>query len=93
MRTIRKLTLWGCFALVSLAALTYLADALWARYRGWPVEQIKIGRVYAAVNHYNQVEYSIGTPVMELCVDALLPHLGHKPCWYLQKHTIEQIGP
>jgi hypothetical protein len=49
--------------------------------------------VYAAVNHYNQVEYSIGTPVMEQCVDALMPHFGHKPCWYLQRHTIQQIGP
>jgi len=93
MRTIRRITLWGCFTLVSLTGLIYLADDLWARSRGRPVEQVKIGRVYAAVNHYNQVEYSIGTPVMELCVDALMPHFGHKPCWYLQRHTIEQIGP
>jgi len=93
MRTIRRIALRGCVALVSLAGLVYLADDLCARFRGRPVEQIKIGRVYAAVNHYNQVEYSIGSPAMETCIEALMPHFSHTPCWYLRRHTIQQIGP
>lgn len=93
MRTIRRIALWGCFALLSLAGLIYLVDDLWARFRGRPVEHIQVGRVYAAVNHYNQVEYSIGTPAIEICVEALMPHFGHTPCWYLRRHTIQQIGP
>jgi hypothetical protein len=93
MRTIRKIALWVCLVLVSLTALIDVADDLWARFRGKPVEQIKVGRLYAAVNHFNEVEYSVGTPVMETCVDALLPHFGYTPCWYLQRHTIQQIGP
>ena len=83
----------GSLALASLAALIYLGDDLWARYRGRPVEQMKIGRLYAEVNHFNELEYSVGTPVMETCVDALLPHFGYTPCWYLRKHDIRQIGP
>jgi hypothetical protein len=93
MRTIRRIALWGCFALVSLTGLIYLVDDLWARFRGRPVEQIKVGRVYAAVNHFNQVEYSIGTPAIETCVETLMPHFGYTPCWYLRRHTIQQIGP
>jgi hypothetical protein len=93
MRTIRKIALWACLALVSLTALIYVADDRWARFRGRPVEQIQVGRLYAAVNHFNQVEYSVGTPVMETCVDALAPHFGYTPCWYLRRHTIRQIGP
>jgi hypothetical protein len=93
MRTIRRIALTGCFALVSLTGLIYLADDLWARFRGRPVEQIQVGRVYAAVNHYNQVEYSIGTPAIETCVEAFMPHFGYTPCWYLRRHTIQQIGP
>ena len=93
MRTIRRIALWGCFALLSLTSLIYLGDDIWARRRGRPVEQIKIGRVYAAVNHYNQVEYSIGTPALETCVEALMPHFGYTPCWYLRRHTLQQIGP
>ena len=83
----------GSLALLSLAALIYLGDDLWARYRGRPVEQMKIGRLYAEVNHFNELEYSVGTPVMETCVDALMPHFGYTPCWYLRRHDIRQIGP
>ena len=93
MRTIRRIALWGCLVLASLTGLTYLVDDLRARFLGRPVEQIKVGRVYAAVNHYNQVEYSIGTPAIVTCVEALMPHFGYVPCWYLRRHTIQQIGP
>jgi hypothetical protein len=93
MRTIGKIALWMCLAAVSLAALIYVADGLWAHFRGRPVEQIKVGRLYAAINHFNQVEYSVGTPIMQTCVDALMPHFGYSPCWYLRRHNIQQIGP
>ena len=93
MRTIGRMALRGCLVLVSLAALTYVADDFWSRFRRRPVEQIKVDRIYAAVNQWNQVEYSIGTPVMETCIDALMPHFGYTPCWYLRRHTIRQIGP
>jgi hypothetical protein len=79
--------------LLGLAALTYLADDLWARSRGRPLEEIKIDRVYADVNHWNQVEYSIGSPILEMCIDSLMPHFGYTPCWYLRRHTLRQIGP
>lgn len=92
MRTAWKIVRWGCLALAGLTALTYAGDEFWARFRGRPVEQIKVGRLYAAMNHWNQVEYSVGTPVMETCVDALMPHFGYVPCWYLRRHTIRQIG-
>lgn len=87
-----KIVLRACVALASLAAIVYAADDLFARYRGRPVEQIKVGRLYAAMNHFNEIEYSVGTPVMETCVDALMPHFGYVPCWYLRRHTLQQIG-
>ena len=93
MRTIRKIALWTCLVLASLTAVIYGVDDLWARFRGRPAEQIKVGRLYAAVNHFNEVEYSVGTPVVQTCVDALIPHFGDTPCWYLRRHTIQQIGP
>jgi len=93
MRTVRKIAVWACLALVLLAGLAWLADEVWARHLGRPVEQVKVGRLYAAVNHWNEVEYSVGSPVMETCVDAFLPHFGYTPCWYLKKHNIRQIGP
>jgi len=93
MRTIRRIALWGCSALLTLMGLIYLGDDLYARLRGRPVEHLPVGRVYAEVNHHNQVEYSIGTPAIETCIEALLPHFGYAPCWYLRRHTLQQIGP
>jgi hypothetical protein len=93
MRTIRRIALWGCLALVSLAGLSYVADDLWVRFRNRPVEQIRVDRLYAIVDQWNKVEYSVGTPIMETCVEALMPHFGYTPCWYLRRHTLQQIGP
>lgn len=83
---------WGFLALAGLTALVYAGDDLWARIQKRPVEQVKVDRVYAAMNRWNQVEYSVGTPVTETCVDALMPHFGYTPCWYLRSHTLRQIG-
>lgn len=93
MRTVLRVARQLCLALLSMAVLIYVGDDLWARFRGQPVEHIRVGRYYAAVNHWNEVEYSVGTPVVETCVDALMPHFGHTPCWYLRRHTIQQVGP
>jgi len=53
---------------------------------------MRVDRVYAAMNHWKEVEYSVGAPVMEKCVDALMPHFGYVPCWYLRRHTFQQVG-
>jgi len=92
MRFVWKIVLWGCLGLVGLSAFIYASDDLWARFHGRPVEQMHVGRIYAAMNHWNQVEYSVGPSVMETCVDALMPHFGYVPCWYLRRHTVQQIG-
>ena len=87
MRLVRKIVLWGCLALAGLTAFVYAADDLWARFWGRPVEQMQVGRYYAAMNHWNQVEYSVGPPTVQTCIDALMPHFGYVPCWYLRRHT------
>ena len=92
MRLIRKIVLRGCLAVTVLTALIYAGDDLWTRLRGRPVEKMKVDRIYAAMNHWKEVEYSVGTPIMETCVDALMPHFGYVPCWYLRRHTFQQVG-
>jgi hypothetical protein len=92
LRYIRKILLRGCLALAALTILIYAGDDLWARHQGRPTEEVKVYRLYAAMNRWNEVEYSVGTPVMQTCVDALMPHFGYVPCWYLRRHTYQQIG-
>lgn len=91
MRTVLKIALRGGFALVALAAFVYGADDVCVRFRGRPVEQIKVDHYYAVTNRWKELEYSTGSPSIETCVDALLPHFGHTPCWYLKRHTLQEI--
>ena len=92
MRNAKRIGMWLFVALPAMGLIAYTGDGLWARQHGTPTEEMKIGRVYAAMNHWNQVEYSVGPSVMETCIDALMPHFGYVPCWYLRRHTIQQIG-
>ena len=52
---------------------------------------MKVDRYYAMLDRWNQIEYSTGTPVTQTCVDALMPHFGYLPCWYLRRHTLQQV--
>ena len=91
LRTIRKILLWVCATMLAIVALTYAADGVYVQVRGRPTEQMRVDRVYTAMNRYNEVEYSIGTPISQTCVDALMPHFGYVPCWYLRRHTLQQV--
>ena len=51
-------------------------------------ETIRVDQVYTILNRYNQVEWSRGNPVLEVCGMSLLPHAGHRPCWYVRTHTM-----
>lgn len=92
MRILKKILIGVVLVLAGLGALAYGIDELVARYRGKPVMDVKVDRFYAARNRWNQVEYSIGTPEMQTCVHAAFPHFGYAPCWYLLKHTTQQVG-
>jgi hypothetical protein len=51
-------------------------------------ETIRVDQVYTIRNKYDQVEWSRGNPIMEVCSISLLPQTGHRPCWYVRKHTM-----
>lgn len=51
-------------------------------------EKIRVDQVYTIRNKYDQVEWSRGNPIMEICSISLLPQTGHRPCWYVRKHTM-----
>jgi len=92
MRRLWKILLRACLTLGALTALVYVGDDLYARFRGKPTEQVKVDIVYADVNHWDEVEYSAGRQEMQTCIDALMPHFGYRPCWYLKRHTLQQVG-
>jgi hypothetical protein len=74
----------------AVMAVTYLIDWIAVAFPGNRklYEDVRVDQVYTDTNKWNQVEYSRGNPVTERCVNALFPHSGCKPCWYLKKHTM-----
>jgi hypothetical protein len=79
-------------ALLLFAALFWFGDYLALRLpipKGRPQwETIRVDQVYTIRNRYDQVEWSRGNPVMEICSISLLPQTGHRPCWYVRNHTM-----
>ena len=44
--------------------------------------QLKNGRVQV---YYDQ-------PQTEVCVRALFPHVGHRPCWYARRESVRRVS-
>ena len=52
---------------------------------------VQVRRSYAVALRNNKVEYMFAEPATETCVYSLLPHLGDRPCWYVNRHQKEEI--
>ena len=83
---------WGLLTLAALLVLIYVGDDLSVRYRmtrhsaNDPFETVTI--FYATKLKGGKVEIYYNQPASDVCVHALLPHLGHNPCWYMGQTKI-----
>lgn len=78
-------------ALAGVAVLAYGLDYLSLQFQIPKREQfdtIRVDQLYAIPNKWNEVDWSRGDPVMERCVNSLLPHYGSRPCWYVKRDTM-----
>jgi hypothetical protein len=76
-------------ALIAAALLLaglYAGDDVWVRYRlAHKGTRDPLGEVtfyYATALKSGRVEVFYDQPGREVCVRALFPHLGYRPCWY-----------
>ncbi len=81
-------SLLGCVLLVAAA---YLVDYAVLRLRGSPTGTVRVRPVYAVPQKNKSTEFMLGDAEDQTCVNSLFPHLGDQPCWYLKKHTEQQI--
>jgi hypothetical protein len=51
-----------------------------------PFETVQVENYSAVPEKNNKVEFFYNDPEPEECVDALFPHAGDDPCWYLNRH-------
>ena len=87
------------FAIFCIAsfAVAYAGDYLWLHYRMRNVQPTdpfeSVTFYYGTAMKNGKVEVFYGQPQTQTCVHALFPHASYTPCWYLQRHRIQQIGP
>ena len=82
-------------ALLLAGATLFLGDyALlsWRISRNQGYGSIQVSVVYQIPQKGNKAEYVAVDPQMQTCVRSLFPHLGDQPCWYLRRHTQQQIS-
>ncbi len=77
--------------LLLLAAMVWMLDFLSVRLNIPKRELysvIRVDQLYAIPNKWNEVDWSRGDPVMEKCVNSLLPHGGLRACWVVRGDTM-----
>ena len=96
MRPTRRILGRTLIGLAVLLGALYAGDALFVRYRmahekdGDPLGQVTY--YIATMLKNGRVEVFYDQPQIEVCVHALFPHLGYRPCWYVTRHTVRRIA-
>ena len=74
--------------------LLYAGDYASLRYgipNREPFATVMVQRSYAIPQKNKKVEYDFEPPAPAECVNALFPHFGDPPCWYLKRHPRQEI--
>jgi len=78
-------------ALVVLLLIAYVADYCVFRYRvsanRQPFGSITVEHYDAVAHKDGKAELIFDPPVQQTCVNAVFPHAGNPPCWYLSRHA------
>jgi hypothetical protein len=82
------------FLLLALL-LFYLGDYLSARF-GFPGNRpiygtVTVSKSYSVLQKNKKSELYFDPPADQACVNALFPHFGVQPCWYLRRHKSVQV--
>jgi len=91
---LKRVIIVGTTSALIITALTYAVDYALFRYRSatnrQPYGQITVTSYDAIPQKSGKTQFIFHPPELQTCVNALFPHAGYVPCWYLQRHT-EQV--
>ena len=88
-RWVRRTLLGLLLIAAGVLALAYGADVAVFRTRlakGDAYSSIVVSHYYAVAQKNGKTQFIFEPPAPENCVNALFPHAGSPPCWYLRKH-------
>ncbi len=85
----------GFVVVVSLVGV-YVTDYAWIEYRlGHATATDALGTVtfyYATMLKNGRLEVFYNQPQSEVCVYALFPHSGYRPCWFAGRSKVRTIS-
>jgi len=91
----KRVLLKAALTLVAILVAIYGLDYLVARFhipRSRELYSSIVVQPYYAVRlKDNKTEFYFLDPQTEVCIHALFPHFGHRPCWYVSRHTQKRI--
>jgi len=94
-RFVAILRITGFVILLSLAG-TFVSDYVWIEYRlGHLAGPDALGTVtyyYATPLKNGRLEIFYNQPQTEVCVYALFPHAGYRPCWFAVREKVRSVG-
>jgi hypothetical protein len=79
--------------LIALATLfaTFAADDARVRLIHAPLRTVNVKRYLAIPQKGGKFQFVFDGTEVRPCVNALFPHQGNQPCWYLNRHKTERI--
>ncbi len=86
----RRFIIRGAIALVAVLAVIYLGDTVILHFRSEPNSTVTVQHYYLIRQKNNRFETKFDRSYDQPCVNALFPHAGNPPCWYLRRHTEQQ---
>jgi hypothetical protein len=91
-----RILLISVLCLVLAGALVYVCDSVSLRYRIPSSRQqfgsVTVQRSYVIPMKDGKTQYAFDPPAPQECVNALFPHYGDPPCWYLNRHKRQQVN-
>jgi hypothetical protein len=88
---------WARLLLIAgaLALFLYVGDYVSIVYRipngREQFGSVEVQKLLAVPQKDHKTEYIADPPQAQQCVHSLFPQLGLTPCWYLSRHTNQQV--
>ena len=93
---LRRIFLGVLLFMLGAAILTFGADFGLFRLRvasnREPYGSVIVSHYYAVLQKSGKTQFIFDPPAPQTCVNALYPHAGMHPCWYLRRHPEQRTN-
>jgi hypothetical protein len=87
---LRRILVAAILTVLAAAALVYGLDFTVFKIRAAtnrnPYGSVTVNHYYAVLQKNGKTQFIFDPPQAQTCVNALFPHQGSPPCWYLSRH-------